>query len=134
MPTPAQEPGAVHADRTADAERIAYHRALTDNARRITDPQLRAEVEALATGASTPAEFVQFIDTSPRAWRGLHRTVTAYLALTDHQRAELIDQHHEQIATIQAEQDRPASPPTARDQIEPQETDESWEAQQTWLE
>jgi hypothetical protein len=80
-------PGAAHAERTADAERIAHVRALADNARRIADPQLRADVEALATGASTPAEFVRFIDTSPHAWRGLNRTVTAYLALTDHQPA-----------------------------------------------
>jgi hypothetical protein len=134
MPAPTEEPGAAHTERTADAERIAHHRALADNARHITDPQLRAEVEALATGASTPAEFVQFIDTSPHAWRGLNRTVTAYLGMTDHQRAELVDQYHEQIATIQAEKDRPVPPPTASGRIEPQETDESWEAQQSWLE
>jgi hypothetical protein len=133
MPTPTEEPGTVHTERTADAERIVHHRALADNARRITDPQLRAEVEALAAGASSAAEFVQFIDTSPHAWRGLNRTVTAYLALTDHQRAELIDQYHEQIATIQAEQDRPV-PPQTPSRIEPQEADESWEAQQSWLE
>jgi hypothetical protein len=107
------------------AEHIVHHRALADSALRIADPRLRAEVEALATGTTTPAEFMRFVDTAPQAWRGLHRTVTTYLALTDDQRAELVDRYQRQVAAVQAELDRPSGPP---------EPDETWEAQESWLE
>jgi hypothetical protein len=126
MPSPAEEPAA----HTVEADRVAQRRALADNARRITDPRLRAEVEALASGRATPAEFVRFVDTSPEAWRGLYRTMAAYLALSDHERAELVERYHEQVAAVQAELDQPAP----RHRIAPPDVDESWEARQSWLE
>jgi hypothetical protein len=130
MPSPTEEP-AAHTD---EAHRVAQRRALADNARRITDPRLRAEVEALASGKATPADFVRFVDNSPQAWRGLHRTMAAYLALTDHQRTDLVELYHQQVAAIQAELDQPAPSPALHRRIQPPDVDESWEAQQSWLE
>lgn len=119
----------------AQAERVAQQRALADTARRIADPRLRAEVEALAAGTTSTAEFVRFVDTSPQAWRGLHRTVSTYLALTDDQRIELVDRYRQQTASIQAElgQSVPASTSGHQDAPETR-ADESWETRQSWLE
>jgi hypothetical protein len=121
----------VHSTPSSPAERIAYQRALAANARRITDPRLRAEVEALAAGTMSPAEFVRFVDHSPTAWRGLRRTLSTYLALTDEQRTDLVEQYRRRTAAIQAELDQP--PPAARPAGPPDE-DEPWDSQQSWLE
>lgn len=126
---------ALSADnRSAQAERILEQRSLARCAENITDPRLRAEVERLADGRTTPQEFMAFVDHTPQAWRGLDRSVNAYVNLTDDQRASLLDQYDQQLAAVQAELDHPTPRPDAAQVSATIEEDDTWEGQQSWLE
>lgn len=90
-------------DERARAEQTFHQRSLAKLADAVTDPQMRAQAQHIASGSISAAEFLRHLENSAEGMRGFDRYLNRFMTLGPADMDRIAAQREQQIGEIATE-------------------------------